>query len=498
MDAREFRKEAEAGRVSAAELLDAIERLEKRVRTLERENYILRKRLEQYESPPPPPGDDGAASATDYSLSGEEKRQRRRRSKPNRRGRRRVDEKLDRVQRWVDVYPDGAAPRDCLFVRVRLAWRVSDANQAEWVGYRLYRRRGEPAPAQPLGLLPRCEYGIEIVATLAFLTLIMRLSLDRACEVLDFFWALPLAKSQANALLDQLAKHWEPEFDALCELIVLAAVLHSDETSWPVGKDNTSLWVFLSALHSVFKFGVHKDKATLHDTLPPELFQGVLISDDAAVYENYARAQKCWAHLLRKAIKLTLLYPEKPAYRRFLNDLLAVYRRALRHQQDQRLSSAGRDQKVAALHDAVWDACAPHQAIWENPRTPDEHDFSNLVYELFRLIERDELFTFVRDPQVPATNNDSERTQRGPALDRDEGRSSKTPRSARRRSVLLSVLDSLRKNLSPFRLASMLAELLRWARDGISLFQRQLAEMKARLGNPAAAMAGVIDPPQRE
>lgn len=494
MDAREFRKEAEAGRASLSDVLDALERLERRVHTLERENHILKTRLEKYE--PPPPANSQDTSPTDYSLSGEEKRRRSRRSKPERCGRRPNREKHDRVQRWIDVYPEAAAPADCVLVRLRYAWRLSDANKAEFVGYRLYRRRGQRDVAQPDGLLPRGEYGIEIVATLAYLTTVMRLSQDRACELLDFFWGLPLKKSQANALLDQLAKHWEPEFDALCELIVYALVVHTDETSWPIGDDNTSLWVFLSKLHSVFKFGVHKDKPTLEQTLPPQVFQGTVVSDDATVYQQrYASAQKCWAHLLRKAIKLALLYPEKSAYQQLLDELLAVYRRAKRHQEDQRLSPAGRNRKVAELHDAVWDACEPHRALWEKPQSPDEHDFSNLVHELFRLVEQDELFTFVRRPEVAATNNESERTLRGPALDRGEGRTSKTARGGRRRSVLVSVLDSLRKNLNPFRLSSVAAELVRWGRDGISLFRQQLAALKAQLA--PASLAG-IHVPQRE
>ena len=40
--------------------------------------------------------------------------------------------------------------------------------------------------------------------------------------------------------------------------------------------------------------------------LDKTLFEGVLVSDDALVYQNFSKAQKCWAHLLRKAIKLTL------------------------------------------------------------------------------------------------------------------------------------------------------------------------------------------------
>lgn len=496
MDAREFRKEAEAGRVSVSDLLDALERAEKRIRKLQHAVDRLMARLEQYEPTASTTDESDATTTTDYSLSGEEKRRRVRRSKPERCGRRPNCEKLDRVQRWVDVYPDATTAADCVLVRIRFAWRLSDANQAEFVGYRLYRRRGQRDPAQPDGLLPRAEYGIEIVATLAYLTTVMRLSQDRACELLDFFWALPLRKSQANALLDQLAKHWQPEFDVLCELIVYALVVHSDETSWPIGDDNTSLWVFLSQLHSVFKFGVHKDRPTLEQTLPPDVFQGTVVSDDATVYrQRYASAQKCWAHLLRKAIKLALLYPEKPAYQQFLDDLLAVYRRAKRHQVDQRLSAAGRDRKVAELHDAVWDVCEPHRNLWENPQSPHEHDFSNVVHELFRLVEQDELFTFVRRPEVAATNNESERTLRGPALDRGEGRTSKTCWGARRRSVLVSVLDSLRKNLNPFRLASVAAELARWGREGISLFRQQLAALKAPCA--AASIAG-IHVPQRE
>ena len=45
----------------------------------------------------------------------------------------------------------------------------------------------------------------------------------------------------------------------------------------------------------------------------------MIVSDDAAVYRGFSKAQKCWAHLLRKAIRLTLLEPENAEYRRFLD-----------------------------------------------------------------------------------------------------------------------------------------------------------------------------------
>src|SRR5438552_13043873 len=83
------------------------------------------------------------------------------------------------------------------------------------------------------------------------------------------------------------------------------------------------------------------------------------------------------------------------------------------------------------------------------------------------------MFTFVLEPGVEATNNSMERMLRGPALDRKAGRTNKTPPGAHRRSVIVSVLESLRANLAKFSLASVLAETARWMKKGLSLFARQ-------------------------
>ena len=76
-------------------------------------------------------------------------------------------------------------------------------------------------------------------------------------------------------------------------------------------------------------------------------------------------------------------------------------------------------------------------------------------------------------PEVEPTNNSSERRLRSPAQDRKSGRTSKTAAGAHRRSVLVSVLESLRANLATFTLASVLEEVGRWMNEGVSLFARQ-------------------------
>ena len=414
-----------------------------------------------------------ATPSTSYSIDAEnQRRQRRKRRRKKSPGRRPTEVKFADAQRHEDIYPEGVRRSDCQLVRERVVWRLENG-RAVLVGYWIFAGPDGKEPRIP-GVTPRCEYGMEILVVLAFLVYIIGISLDKACAVLGFFCQLPLSKSQADALLRQLALHWEGEFDILCDLIAHAAVVYMDETGWKVGSDGCSLWAFASQLQRVFLFGCRKDDATLDAMLPPEVFDGIGVSDDASVYrDRFARGQKCWAHLLRKAIKLALLYPRKKKYQRFLDELLELYYDAKRAAADGRLGEAGRQQRVAELEERLCRLCRPYQWRDTQGMKPHERDFSNLVDELVRLLLAEELFTFVLEPDVEPTNNSSERRLRGPAQERKAGRTNKTPAGAQRRSVIVSVLESLRANLEKFNLASVLEEVGRWMSEGVSLFARQ-------------------------
>ena len=490
MDVSSLKKGVSAGTITIEQVLELLLQQIEVNRRLTARVEMLETRLARYE-PPPPKDVSGSGTPTDYSVAADEQRRRGRRKKQKsaRRGRRPTEDKLAEATRFEDVFPAQAKPRECVLARTRVAWRIIDG-RAVRVAYRVHRREHRSdAPAVP-GLLPRGEYGLEIVVLVAYLVYVVRVSLDQACALLQFFCGLPIEKSQADTLLNQLARHWQADFDALCELVALAAVVYLDETSWKINAEGCSLWALQSPLHTVLKFGCRKDDATLDQLLPPDVFAGVAVSDDAAVYRGrFAQAQKCWAHLLRKAIQLTLLYPEKRHYQTFLDDLLTVYREAKRAQQDGRLSAAGRERQIERLENRIWDVAAPHQKIWESPSTPDERDFANLVQELFRLATTNELFTFVRHPDVDPTNNVSERELRGPALCRKTGRTNKTPQGAHRQSVITSVLRSLQKHLPDFTLSQVVTEVLSWPKRGLSLFRQQLAQAKTLLAQPPPKLA---------
>lgn len=449
-------------------LLQLVRDLYAELAELRDENQRLKDRIAKLEEKNPTPRVDEP-----YSVEAEEKRRKKksrkqkRKKDAKRRGRRTTEEKVEQADVKEIIRPVGFELTVCRFVRERVAWRIQDG-RAVRVVYEIWHGPGNEKPDVP-GVFPRSEFGIEIHVTVAFLVSIIGLSMDKVCRLLRFFWQLELSKSQADALLNQLSSRWEGEFETLCDLLAASAVVHADETSWSI----RSVWAFLSEQARVLVFGCHKDGATLAQILPKSSFEGVLISDDAAVYQGFTCAQKCWAHLLRKAIKLTLLHPENEEYRTFLNELLGVFYAAKRFAADGRLGDTGRRDRVNELDNLLAELLSKYCS--DEPEQPLEDldkDFQNLVYELIRLMSEDELFTFVLHPKASGTNNEAERSLRGAAMDRRTGRTSKTPRGARRRSILSSVFESLQLHIESMSLDAIVNEVLGWYETGESLFER--------------------------
>jgi transposase len=437
-------------------------------------------------------GDNAVSTKVDqpFSMRAEEKRQQARRknkkhklSKKGRRGRLSTADKLELAERTEQVFPEGVPQQECHLSHTRPVWRLENG-RAVLIAYQIYRGPKNQY-GKIRGVMGRSEVGMEIVVEIAYFVYVMGLSFDKVCLTLKFLQNLPLGKTQADALLRQLSRHWEHEFDVLCTLLAHSLVVHADETSWSIN----SVWAFLSEKARVVLFGVHKDGDTLEKILDPRTFIGLVISDDAAVYANFSQAQKCWAHLLRKAIKLTLLEPENQQYRQFTDRLLEIYRAACRVQRDGRLSAAGRARKTAALDDEILDLCAPHWVL-ELPPLPDgpANDYRLLVNEIMRLMLDKQLFTFVTaepvvqpngtSQPVAGTNNEAERTLRNPAQARDTGRTNKTLVGARRQTIIVSVLESLRLYLPTFTLTAVIAEIDRWWQAGQSCFAKLLKKMK--------------------
>jgi hypothetical protein len=453
-------------------LCEALESAGRRNAELERRLEEQARRIEELEKRHPTVRLDES-----YSMQAEERRRakssgKKRKQNSSRRGRISTAEKLSQAVREEDVFPRQFPREDCQWKYSRPVWRIIDG-QAVRVAYHIYAGPDGRVPPIP-GVPKRGEFGTEISVALAYQHYLTGLPLETVLKEFSFYWGLKLRKSQADAMLNRMAKDWLPEFDALCQLLAVSAVVYADETSWSVN----SVWTFLSEKVRVTVFGCHKDGETLNVLLKKDEFRGILVSDDAAVYQGFHRAQKCWAHLIRKAIRLTLLTPDRRRYRQFLDALLDIYRRGKSIAADKRLNEAGRRARVQPLVDAVCECTGTRFSDARPPRDEPERDFFNLTHEIVRLLGEDELFTYVIHPEAGGTNNESERSLRHAALDRRTGQTNKTDTGARRRTVISSVLDSLRLHLPTLTLQAVLAEIDRWRNESVSCFRRMVDSLQ--------------------
>ena len=418
-------------------------------------------------------------------------------------GRKPRESKEHLVSDTIKVFPQDADRGQCIHHRFQFAWRIIDGKAI----YRRYDIRDLPDSTQ-LPLPPgvrnsRSEFGIEVILILGFLHYWIGVSQQSVISIMKFFTDLDLSKSQADSLLNQLADDWQQQHDAIAELIALQAIVYIDETGWKVGTKSCYTWVFSTASHVLFRCGVSRKKTEATSVLG-DFFDGIGVTDDYAAYKSlFSEHQLCWAHLIRKAIKLVLQNPDEAQYAEFLDQLCSIYHDAKELRESVAASAvgeplhaaSGRKAMVANLQDRIAELCsrrdekiitAKAAAKLEHPVEPTPSHV-----EIFILLQRelannvDCLFVFVEHPNVEPTNNRSERNVRREAEIRKGARTSKTTAGAKRRSVIVTVLSSLQTRIADFTLSNVLEEVGRWIDTGTSLFEIELQAIQKKRPPPA-------------
>lgn len=407
-------------------------------------------------------------------------------------GRRTKAEKLKEVTREEHVYPEGVPPEQCIVDYTRIVTHVTEGKK-EVVLYHIYKKKWSKLTAKLPQALPRSEYGVEVGVILAFLVYSLGLSHDQARQILSFFCHLEIPQPQINVLLNQMGKLWKKEFDRLCDLILLAFVVYVDETGWKEGTKRCYTWLFKSLSHTVFLYGEGRSEEVLNKILPRDLFKGIGITDCYKMYEKYfGEAQKCWAHFLRKIIKLMLLHPKKKQYKAFFKKLHELFKEAKElkvkwkelAEQGNPLTEEQKKERIEVLKEKVQALCTQKDTRMTKKTPKDKREFVNLHKNLIRNL--DDLFTFVLHEGVEPTNNTAEQALRSTARARNNYQTSKTAKGSKRRSTITSVLASLKQNLPDFSLKSVTEEIRKWQEEGKSLFQKQLETLQKSLQQPVA------------
>lgn len=256
-----------------------------------------------------------------------------------------------------------------------------------------------PGPELDGVVIGQGRLGVGLLALITVLREELRLPVERLQWYLDALHGLHLSVGAIVGALHTVAQRAEPVVAQIRESIRAGPVLHADETGWREAGHNGYVWTFSTGTARAFVRG-GRDRAVLAEAIGAD-YGGVLISDFYAAYTTYeGRHQYCWAHLLRAIDELTEQHRADPAVVGWGDGVHALYARA-RACTDP--NPAARRRARAEYEAELGALSAPYIG---QPAAPQRVLCERIHKHLH------ELFVFVEDPSVPATNNAAERSLR--------------------------------------------------------------------------------------
>ena len=261
-------------------------------------------------------------------------------------------------------------------------------------------------------------------------------TLSQIVEVFNFHLQLKLTPGGLVQMWYRLQAILYAWYAQIQQQALRSAVLFADESGWRVDGKTHWLWCFTTRNLTFYMIDRSRGSPALRKFFVEE-FAGTLVTDFWGAYNAVVCAlrQTCLAHLLRE-LEHTEKYKSPGKHwsafakklRRLLGDAIRLWRR-----QDELPTAiyASRRQRLAGRLEELIDT------PWE-----DAHA-KRLVKRLRR--HRNDLFTFLDQPDVPFDNNAAERAIRPAVIIRKNSYGNRSQHGANCQAVLMSIFRTLKQ-----------------------------------------------------
>ena len=355
--------------------------------------------------------------------------------------RRQVPARIDwQAEHRADRCPDcGGRLKRCQETRTRYTEDIPEI-QPEVTEHTIHRdwcpkcrKKVEPPVADAL---PGSTLGNRVLVLSAWLHYGLGNTLSQIVEVFNFHLQLKLTPGGLVQMWYRLQAILYAWYEQIQQQALRSAVLFADESGWRVDGKTHWLWCFTTRDLTFYMIDRSRGSPALMKFFIEE-FAGTLVTDFWGAYNAVVCAlrQTCLAHLLRE-LEHTEKYksPGKhwPAFakklRRLLGDAIRLWRR-----QDELPTAtyASRRQRLAARLEELID-------------TPWEDAHAKRLVKRFRR-HRNDLFTFLDQPDVPFDNNAAERAIRPAVIIRKNSYGNRSQHGANCQAVLMSIFRTLKQ-----------------------------------------------------
>jgi transposase len=275
------------------------------------------------------------------------------------------------------------------------------------------------------------QVGPEALSMAAVLNKELGLSHQRTARVLELGYGLKWSRSGVCRALERLGNLAAPTYQQLQSALRQSPVVWVDDTGWRVAARPQNLRVLLSEQVTVYVIEPHRGYAEAAAILGDD-YAGFLVHDGARCFYGFQQAfhQSCLEHLIRRCREMIQI--ASPAAAQFPLAVKTLLQEGLRlrdRYQGGEVSPHGLAVATGRLEAHLDRLLDRHFRCPENQRLA-----KHLCHE------QPHLFTFLRCPGLPATNNSGERAIRPMAMARKTWGGNRTANGARTQQILASVL----------------------------------------------------------
>jgi transposase len=280
------------------------------------------------------------------------------------------------------------------------------------------------------------KYGPHLHAQVCYWKFSLGLTLGKIKALLQEQYQLSLSTGLLSGMLTRSAKQFEGTYEDIGTSLSSEPHLHADETGWRNDGNNAWLWSFSNGNVSYYVLDKSRGRKVVEDVLGKS-YSGILITDFYASYNEIECAkQKCWTHLLRELRELKKKYPNNREMKAYSKQLKKFYRRGIELQKKFKNGQDIEKEYRRLLSDA-------ERFSFEKRK---HHELRRLSKRLIKY--RDELYVFIKTG-VDATNNAGEREIRPAVLMRKTSYGNRSDQGAKNQEILMSVMrTSSKKGLS--------------------------------------------------
>lgn len=409
---------------------ELVEKLQKRIDHLERENGKLEEELKALRRPP----EWVKPNKT------EEGKRRRKKKGPKYGHKANVRKKPEQVDREVNIIPKQCP---CCGEKLPKPHKWHDHDQIDippppkpivtryHVGWSWCKHCGKEVSANEK--LSGSLYGPILHSLVSYWKFSLGLTFGKIRGFLKEQYDLWISRGQLSELVSRSASEFNGAYEDLRRSLLDQPHLYADETGWRKDGENWWLWSFSNEELSYYVLEKSRGSPVVKKALG-DSYQGILSSDFYSAYNSIEceGKQKCWAHPLRELRELKGKYPCDREIERYARQWQRFYGRSiiLKEAFENGTDIEKRLQKL------VGDT---ERFLFSRHKHPELKRLSK------RLIKhRNELYTFIKTG-MDGTNNHAEREIRPAVLMRKISYGNRSDQGAKNQAILMSMIRTAQK-----------------------------------------------------